>query len=294
MAIVQHVKCLGVGLALAASSAAFAQSDGPDESVGGPLSGPIPFVNAPFSADAITTVRHNLRNGTRLEQSTTARYYRDSGGRVRVELLMEGLRAPKTPSERHIRLAVYPMADVYPNVAEPRVFTLDEVTRTTRGAAGSALPLSSGGGAILGVPVGGVRFVIFRRAAEWARREPELVRGAEFLQESLGTRRIAGVETTGHRTTLIFPAWYVGNDAPFRLIDEEWQSEELRLLIYGHYTDSRSGDIEYRLTKIRRADPSPHLFVVPPDYTFESPWGSREDPVVGFIGPERYSAEETK
>ena len=136
MAIVQHVKCLGVGLALAASSAAFAQSDGPDESVGGPLSGPIPFVNAPFSADAITTVRHNLRNATRLEQSTTARYYRDSGGRVRVERLMEGLRAPKTPSERHIRLAVYPMADVYPNVAEPRVFTLDEVTRTTRGAAG--------------------------------------------------------------------------------------------------------------------------------------------------------------
>jgi len=234
MAIVQHVKCLGVGLALAASSAAFAQSDGPDESVGGPLSGPIPFVNAPFSADAITTVRHNLRNATRLEQSTTARYYRDSGGRVRVERLMEGLRAPKTPSERHIRLAVYPMADVYPNVAEPRVFTLDEVTRTTRGAAGSALPLSSGGGAILGVPVGGVRFVIFRRAAEWARREPELVRGAEFLQESLGTRRIAGVETTGHRTTLTFPAWYVGNDAPFRLIDEEWQSEELGGIAAAH------------------------------------------------------------
>src|SRR5262245_14460582 len=67
-----------------------------------------PFPGAPFSAEAVTTVNQILRNGTRLQQSTTARYDRDSLGRLRVELLMEGLRQPKTMSERHVRLTICP------------------------------------------------------------------------------------------------------------------------------------------------------------------------------------------
>lgn len=48
---------------------------------------------------------------------------------------------------------------------------------------------------------------------------------------------------------------------------------------YARYSDSHGGVIEYRLTNIRRADPSPDLFVVPPDYTLDSPAGSLEDPI---------------
>jgi hypothetical protein len=66
--------------------------------------GPL-VLDAPFEADAITTARLTLQDGTRLNQSTTARYYRDRAGHVRVELLMEGLRW---------------------------TFTLDPVTRTAR------------------------------------------------------------------------------------------------------------------------------------------------------------------
>jgi hypothetical protein len=274
-----HVRrlCVGLCLAAATSAAGFAQHVSPDDIIGGPLSGPMPFVNAPFSADAITTVSHTLRNGTRLEQSTTARYYRDSAGRVRVELLMEGLRAPKTMSERHMRLTVYPMTVVHPPARWRVGYTLDPVTRTVRYTGRGTRPLSSGGRS-LGVPIGGVRYVHFTRAQDVLRREPHVV-GDTIQRESLGTRRIAGVETTGQRTTVTFPAWLRRNPTPIDLVDEQWESPELGLIIYARYSDSNGGVIEYRLTNVRRGDPPLDLFVVPSDYTLDSPAGSLEDPI---------------
>src|SRR5688572_12363058 len=55
-----------------------------------PLSGPV-VTNAPFSADAVTTITQVLMDGTRIEQTTTARFYRDSAGRVRSEQTVLGL-----------------------------------------------------------------------------------------------------------------------------------------------------------------------------------------------------------
>src|SRR5262245_59703827 len=42
-----------------------------------PFSGPV-VTNAPFAADAVTTVTQVLGDGTRIEQSTNARFYRDT------------------------------------------------------------------------------------------------------------------------------------------------------------------------------------------------------------------------
>jgi len=61
------------------------QQHGAFEAAGGPFS-PEPVLNAPFSAVAITRVREPLPNGTAREYTTTARYYRDSQGRVRADL----------------------------------------------------------------------------------------------------------------------------------------------------------------------------------------------------------------
>jgi hypothetical protein len=56
-------------------------------------------------------------------------------------------------------------------------------------------------------------------------------------------------------------------------------SRELRLLIAAHYSDSRTGATDYRLTKLRRDDPPPELFVVPRDYKLldSKSAGSSED-----------------
>jgi hypothetical protein len=59
-------------MAAVLAATAFGQVKVPDESIGGPLTGP-PVFGAPFSADATTTVRAILGDGTRLAQSTTDR-----------------------------------------------------------------------------------------------------------------------------------------------------------------------------------------------------------------------------
>jgi hypothetical protein len=53
--------------------------------VGGPFSR-IAVLNSPFSADATTSIRMLLPDGTARVETLTARYYRDSQGRVRAEL----------------------------------------------------------------------------------------------------------------------------------------------------------------------------------------------------------------
>ena len=260
--------------ALTSAPFLLAQQADQDDAVSGTARRLLPFPNAPFSAEAVTTVNQMLRNGTRLEQSTTARYYRDSLGRLRVELLMEGLRQPKTMSERHIRLTVCPFAREFPDVPEPSCYSLDPVTRTKRWGDPWVLPITKDGH-FLGVPVGGIRFIDFHRAQDILRYEPQ---AADRIQhEPLGRRRIAGVDTTGERTSVSIPALvYPRNHAPLDLVDEEWESADLGLLIYARYSDSNGGFIEYRLKNIRRAEPSPDLFVIPANYDVAPDSGSQD------------------
>jgi hypothetical protein len=77
----------GILFAIIAVLAAPANGQQYDRSVaaGGPFSR-VPVLNAPFSAEARTTVRQALSDGTVREHTLTARYYRDSQGHVRAEL----------------------------------------------------------------------------------------------------------------------------------------------------------------------------------------------------------------
>ena len=71
----------GILLAISAVLAAPANGQQYDRSVaaGGPFSD-VPILNAPFSAEARTTVRQALPDGAVREHTVTARYYRNSQG----------------------------------------------------------------------------------------------------------------------------------------------------------------------------------------------------------------------
>ena len=71
-------KILAVAAFTLMCGAAFGQSDVMEN--GGPLSGP-PALNAPFTADATTTVMQRLTDGSRIERKMIAHYYRDAAGR---------------------------------------------------------------------------------------------------------------------------------------------------------------------------------------------------------------------
>jgi hypothetical protein len=71
----------------------------------------------------------------------------------------------------------------------------------------------------------------------------------------------------GRRTVTTIPVGQIGNDRPIEITDEQWESAELKLLVLSRHHDPRTGDVEYRLTNVSRAEPAFDLFTVPADYT---------------------------
>ncbi|CAN5870832.1 hypothetical protein BH18ACI5_BH18ACI5_10290 [soil metagenome] len=236
---------------------------------GGPLSG-LPVANAPLSADATTTLRQILADGTRITRTGTARYYRDSLGRVRIEQKIMGIEALNPSADGQVRITVQPDPTV------GMVYTLDPGTRTARKGPRFAADVAVGGGRTFAVPLGGVSFMNFARAAE---RPP---RNSAAIEESLGNRQIEGVEAVGRRVTTTIPAGEFGNDRPIEIRDERWESPEMKMLIYSSTSDPRFGVVEYRLTNIRRTEPDAELFEVPGNYTIV-PNGT--DPWISLVPP---------
>ena len=261
MNVLQQVTCVGLclGLAVAVPTATQAQQNSSPQDIGNPLTGPS-VRSAPFSAEATTTVQQTLRDGTRIDRTSSARYYRDSAGRVRVEQPIIGVESLNAAAEKHVRITI----DTTPG--DGGVYILDPLTRTAGQASRGIASLAVGGGNTFALPLGGPQFLIFSRPG--SARDHLVRRGAvDVKEESLGGRRIAGVDTIGRRGTVTIPIGQVGNDRPIEIVDERWESPELEIVIYSHSSDSRSGVIEYRLANIQRTEPDPSLFVIPEDYT---------------------------
>ncbi len=70
----------------------------------------------------------------------------------------------------------------------------------------------------------------------------------------------------GKATTYTIPAGKVGNRNPIIVTRETWYSPELKVTVYSRHSDPRRGEMVYKLTNIRRAEPSAELFKVPEDY----------------------------
>jgi hypothetical protein len=222
------------------------------------LAGPI-VTDAPFSADATTTVTQVLGDGTRIEQTTTARFFRDRAGRVRREQTILGLGALNAGGNMQT-------ITIAPDPGDGIAYTLDPMTRTARRVPRIALPLAGNmvtafrntAGTVLvqgrsgGPPLGGTG-------------------GNAPTEEMLGARQFEGVKALGRKTTTVIPTGRIGNDRPIEITDERWESPELRMLVFSRNSDPRTGVVEYRLTNINRAEPPQELFMIPSDYTVPVP-----------------------
>src|SRR5262245_42041527 len=219
--------------------------------------------DAPFSADGTTTVTQLLADGTRIERNTLSKFYRDSAGRVRREQTIMGLAAldPSRESETLITI-VDPIARA--------TYVLNPTTRMARKAPPPP-PSPPLGGEGRGRGVGG------QQAVPPPPPPPPPPGGGDVRPpsetpssartESLGTRQIEGLAARGRRTVTTIPVGQIGNDRPIEITDEQWESTELKLLVVSRHHDPRTGDVEYRLTNVSRAEPPSYLFAVPADYT---------------------------
>ena len=87
--------------------------------------------------------------------------------------------------------------------------------------------------------------------------------------DQLGKRTIEGLECTGVKTTMTLAAGTIGNERAIDTIQETWTSADLQTAIQTRRSDPRSGDTTFKLTNVRRAEPSKNLFEVPSDYKIE-------------------------
>ena len=193
---------------------------------------PEPIVKgAPYSGEGITTVKFTMFDGTKMERTVTAKFYRDSQGRVRREQTVLGLEA--LDPEKDVRALVTiidPVTDaIYTLIPGSKTATRVSISAMKNAAAAAAPPSPT----------------------------------SQIKRENLGSKDIDGIEAVGQRMTTTIPAGQVGNDRPIEIIDERWESPALKVLLRSLHRDPRTGDVEYVLTKISRAEPPASLFNVP-------------------------------
>lgn len=289
--------------ALAVSAVAFAQDPGPGRGrmgrfggeAGGPPMGarlvgavagtPGRVVkSAPYSADVVTETSQTLADGNHVRQTSTAKVFRDSEGRVRTEQSLGGLGALAVNSSLpQVVFINDPVAGVnYALNVNNKTASKTPWARGGRGpqqnSAGRPQAASPRVQGQSGPPPGGRR---------WGQRDAQgpsgpagqAGRGGPFRQnvktESLGHQTIEGVQAEGTRTTMTIPAGQMGNEAAIQIVTERWYSAELQTVVMSRHSDPRVGETVYRLANVSRAEPAPSLFQAPADYKVTDARGGR-------------------
>jgi hypothetical protein len=241
---------------------------------------------APYSAEATTTMTQTLADGTRIERTTYTKIFRDSEGRMRREQTVLGLGALTPTGESTTVVTISDPVSGENYVLEPssrqarRTMAYRVVGRGGAGGAGDRVtilrqkvedalappppPQPPSPGEPPGPRARG-RIVVGPSAA--ALPPPPPPPPPPPVGESLGPRRIAGIDAIGTRYTATIDTGRIGNDRPIEIVDERWEAPMLKLLVQSRHSDPRSGIVEYRVTNLTQAEPSHDLFVVPADYT---------------------------
>lgn len=259
--------------------------------------------NSPYSAEASTEMTRVLSDGTRIVNRHTTTMARDKDGRTRREDSLGGFAPFANRDEQAHRTATI----VDPAAKETIILNLNEKTahkikagmpsffrseRTSqsgnrevkevreehvqvmvRDSAPNGPASPSGerhivSGAVIGrtfdmpvPPMGGTGAIFTRFDSRNSKTE------------SLGKQVMEGIEVEGTRTTTTIPTGEIGNDRPIVSVSERWYSSELQMVIYSKTTDPQFGDTTYRVSNLRRTEPSADLFKIPADFKVEEPVG---------------------
>lgn len=108
--------------------------------------------------------------------------------------------------------------------------------------------------------------------ADWVMPAPVLSRALSLAPRGAGTvtplaaQEIEGVRAHGERTSWVIEAGKVGNEKPITITREVWTAPELMLTVSSRDFDPRSGEVNYRLTNLKRGEPDAALMKVPADF----------------------------
>jgi hypothetical protein len=207
-----------------------------------------PVTGAPYSAEEVTTFTQTLGDGTHIQREDKVTVYRDSQGRTRRETPTEititdpeaGVAYSLNPAKLTARKMMVMMKNAPEKNAEDKLAAAlrsRSATVTTDGGPGTYVFVSG---------------------------QTESKSSANA--QSLGTQSFEGVLAEGTGATETIEAGAIGNDRPFQVVDERWYSPELKTMTMTRHSDPRTGEQVFRLTNIRRGEPSPDLFQFPAGY----------------------------
>src|SRR5437899_1263389 len=226
------------------------------------LVGGTPVKGAPYSGQAVTETTQTLADGNRIGQKSTAMVYRDSLGRERREETLPAIASftPQGDPPQIISISD-PVAGVNYSLNSKEHVAIKLPALPPLPQAGSEGKFNVFFNKAGVAAAGTASRVMIYRAGPNANGAPRL--------EQLGWKLIEGVQAEGTRTTITIPAGQIGNDRPIEIVDEQWRSPDLQVIVSSRHNDPRMGETVYSLVNVSRADPAASLFQVPPDYTLQ-------------------------
>jgi hypothetical protein len=204
---------------------------------------------SPVSAREETKTVQTLGDGTQLESSDVTQFYRDSQGRTRIE---------RPNQARSTIQIVDPVASVR-LVLDPAAKSATRVTMVSmaaRGGRGGAVGVAVAAATYTAVQELNVRLTGMKSSAS-----------QQFKQEDLGLQMQNGVMAEGTRVTRTIPAGAIGNNRDIHMVNEQWYSKDLQMMVKTINSDPRFGTTTYEMTNISQAAPDAGLFMIPAGYT---------------------------
>jgi hypothetical protein len=191
-------------------------------------------LDAPYSCDLIIETTSTTSDGTTFSsERTLRREYRDSQGRLRVEL-------PVFPGHGIQLITIWDLVAGYEYVLDSQHL----VAHRSPLRATAAKPPQE----------------IYATRRALPLRESTTAQG-------LGSQTIDGVYTEGWRFATTIPAGAEGNDRPFVVSVDAWVAPDMALRILEERSDPRSGHQVVRRNNFVRGEQPPSLFQVPADYS---------------------------
>jgi hypothetical protein len=200
--------------------------------------------SAPYSGVAVRETKQTLADGNTIDRKVQINVYRDSQGRTRRDTTFNGF-GSLAPS------------------GQPRSVTM--IHDPVAGTSFILHPDNKTAEQLSAPPAGGNHAGNLQSKFE-ARIQQEIANGT-LKKEDLGTQSINGISAQGTRYTRVIPAGQIGNTNPITIINEQWYSPDLQVVVKSTRTDPRMGQTTYTLTNIQRTEPAASLFAVPSDYT---------------------------
>jgi hypothetical protein len=202
---------------------------------------------SPVSAREETRTVQTLGDGAQLDTSEVSQFYRDSQGRTRTERTVDG--------GTNIQI-LDPVASVRITL-NPAAKTATRIAMAPAAARGGR-----GGGANADIEA-----ALQQRAVAGEVRTAAATTNPQLRREDLGFQMQSGVMAQGTRVTRTIPAGAIGNNRDILVVNEQWYSKDLQMMVKTSNSDPRYGVTTYEMMNISQAAPDAGIFMVPAGYT---------------------------